>query len=61
MSIKNTGKYRVVGTPDYIPPEVYNNESIKNKTIDWWSLGIITYEFICGITPFNDETPELIG
>ena len=51
----------MVGTPDYIPPEVYKGETINNKTIDWWSLGIITYEFICGITPFSDETPELIS
>lgn len=25
-----------------------------------WSLGVITYEFLVGIPPFNDETPEKI-
>jgi serine/threonine protein kinase len=44
---------RVVGTPDYIPPEIITGESISNKSIDWWSLGILLYEFVIGITPFN--------
>ena len=49
-----------MGTPDYIPPEVINGVSISNKTIDWWSLGIILYEMICGIPPFNDNSVENI-
>jgi serine/threonine protein kinase len=53
-------KKRIVGTPDYIPPEVLNGISINNKSIDWWSLGVIAYELIVGVPPFNDETVELI-
>ncbi len=49
-----------MGTPDYIPPEVIEGESINNKTIDWWSLGIIIYELMTGAPPFNDETVENI-
>lgn len=42
-------KNRVIGTPDYIPPEVLNGVSINNPSIDWWSLGVMVYEFITGI------------
>jgi serine/threonine protein kinase len=55
---KNSKRNRIVGTPDYIAPEVISGASISNKTIDWWSLGVILYEFIVGIPPFNDETIE---
>jgi serine/threonine protein kinase len=52
-----TGKLdRVVGTPDYIPPEVLNRTSEKDKTIDWWALGCLIYEFLIGQPPFHDET-----
>ena len=53
-------KNRIIGTPDYIPIEVVKGTSVMHKTIDWWSLGVIIYEIICGIPPFNDETIENI-
>ncbi len=49
-----------MGTPDYIPPEVLNGVSTNNKSIDWWSLGVITYELIVGLPPFNDDSVEAI-
>ena len=53
-------KIKIVGTPDYIAPEVILGESTSNESIDWWSLGCIVYEFIVGIPPFNDNTIEKI-
>jgi len=26
--------------------------------VDWWSMGIILYEFLVGCVPFFGETPE---
>ncbi len=49
---------RIVGTPDYIAPEIIRGQSINNKTLDYWSLGVIMYELLAGIPPFNDETVD---
>ena len=51
---------RLIGTPDYMAPEIITGQSIKNFSIDWWSLGVMLFEFLCGIPPFNDDTPEKI-
>ena len=37
-------------------PEVIMGESV-NYLLDFWSLGVIGYEFLTGNLPFNDETP----
>ena len=51
---------RIIGTPDYIAPEIINGESIENFGIDWWAFGCIIYECIVGIPPFNDSTVDKI-
>ncbi|XP_057299989.1 microtubule-associated serine/threonine-protein kinase 2-like isoform X2 [Hydractinia symbiolongicarpus] len=47
----------VFGTPDYIAPEVILRKGYA-KPVDYWSLGIILYEFLVGITPFFGETVD---
>ncbi|CAD8076112.1 unnamed protein product [Paramecium sonneborni] len=51
---------KIVGTPDYIAPEIIQGTSASNFSCDYWSLGIIMYELLCGIAPFNDDTVEKI-
>ncbi|CAD8166305.1 unnamed protein product [Paramecium octaurelia] len=51
---------KIVGTPDYIAPEIILGTSASNFSCDYWSLGIIMYELLCGIAPFNDFTVDKI-
>jgi microtubule-associated serine/threonine kinase len=47
----------MVGTPDYLAPEVILKQDY-NSDVDWWALGVIIYEVLHGITPFYGETVE---
>lgn len=40
------------GMPEYVAPEVTNNEGVNYGT-DMWSVGIITYILLSGISPFR--------
>ncbi|KAK3874349.1 hypothetical protein Pcinc_020709 [Petrolisthes cinctipes] len=46
---------QIMGTPDYVAPEVINFEPISLAT-DMWSIGVLTYVFLTGCTPFGGET-----
>jgi len=48
--------YTLCGTPEYIAPEVLLNKG-HGKPVDWWTLGILIYEMLCGAPPFVDDDP----
>jgi len=48
---------RIVGTPDYLAPEMLLGTG-HGPEVDWWALGVMIYEFLTGVPPFNAETPE---
>lgn len=49
----------VVGTPDYLAPEVLLGLK-HNECVDYWAIGCILYEFITGVPPFSGDSPQEI-
>ncbi|CAJ0951796.1 unnamed protein product [Ranitomeya imitator] len=45
----------ILGTPEYIAPEVILQEGY-GRPIDWWSVGIILYEFLLFCVPFKGNS-----
>lgn len=52
-------KRSAVGTPDYLAPEILLGTG-HAYTADWWSVGVILFELLVGIPPFNAEHPQTI-
>ncbi|NXA68101.1 MYLK2 kinase, partial [Mohoua ochrocephala] len=48
------------GTPEFLSPEVVNYEQVSYST-DMWSMGVITYMLLSGLSPFlgDDDTETL--
>ncbi|KAJ3254177.1 spindle assembly checkpoint kinase [Boothiomyces macroporosus] len=51
----NSRRTTMCGTLDYLPPEMVEGRD-HSKDVDLWSLGVLCYEFLVGVPPFEDHT-----
>jgi serum/glucocorticoid-regulated kinase 2 len=51
----NAQAYSFCGTPDYLAPEILVERG-HSFPVDWWALGVLTYEMIVGFPPFYTGT-----
>ncbi|KAG8515104.1 Serine/threonine-protein kinase 17A [Galemys pyrenaicus] len=50
--MKNNEELReIMGTPEYVAPEILSYDPISMAT-DMWSIGVLTYVMLTGISPF---------
>ncbi|XP_064647806.1 serine/threonine-protein kinase 17A-like [Lineus longissimus] len=47
----------ILGTPDYVAPEILSYEPIQ-ETTDMWSVGVLAYVMLTGHAPFQGETKQ---
>ena len=58
-TIMNTVDKRMnslVGTEEYLAPETLSDMGELSYSCDYWSLGIILYQLLCGKTPFKGRS-----
>lgn len=47
------------GTPEYLAPEVLEDNDY-GRAVDWWGVGVVMYEMMCGRLPFYNRDHEVL-
>lgn len=55
-----TGTGMLVGTPDYMAPEMAHGEQVDQRA-DFYELGILLFQMLSGHVPFTGSTPLIVA
>eukprot|EP01155_Anaeramoeba_flamelloides_P018078 Anaeramoba_flamelloidesa569090_7.p1 GENE.a569090_7~~a569090_7.p1 ORF type:complete len:235 (+),score=62.30 a569090_7:3-707(+) len=58
-SITKKYGYSIIGTPDYLCPEILLGQGHSFEA-DWWSFGVIAFQMSLGYTPFGGSSLQEI-
>ncbi|KAH7725659.1 aurora kinase A [Aphelenchoides avenae] len=50
-------RHTMCGTLDYLPPEMVKGQKHDEK-VDYWSVGVLCYEFLVGKPPFETKSTQ---
>lgn len=59
IKIEDAKNHGIGGTTGYIAPEMLKNEKYDIK-VDWWSLGVMIYEWTMNKLPYDEKTTKII-
>lgn len=49
--------YTIIGTMQYMAPEIIARSYGYSTHIDWWALGVVLFEMLCGVPPTFKNIP----
>ena len=55
--VNNNRTKTFIGTVSYMAPEIFTGKGYSFQ-IDFWALGIMMYEFLCGKLPFGEDIED---